>query len=387
MEASTLGERIRNVRRRRGLTQRELATATGLSESFIKKVEQGRIEDMRLETARKVAVALNVPTMDIVSPQHPEQQETPGAGIWAATRDALLSPQAPPDEHAAGQGTADTLLAAVKLYHANRYDRLALVLPALIRDSRDAPPLTRSRVMQLAGSVMTQTRQRDAARAALEQSVAGAEATGSTTDAASAIVTMCWLMLTEGRFEDVRRLAADWADRTEPRLSTATVPEISAWGWLLLRGSAAAIRDNRPDEAADMMNLAEAAAVVTGTDRKDWRHYWTTFGPATVAMKRTENALINGHPDIALRLAARVPGQLSPTSDNRNRHLIDVAAAHAELRRYDDSVAVLKQLNAQSGPWLAEQRSARDILGRIIARRRTLTPDMRELADAVRLPP
>jgi hypothetical protein len=33
----------------------------------------------------------------------------------------------------------------------------------------------------------------------------------------------------------------------------------------------------------------------------------------------------------------------------------------------------------------AEQRMARDILGRVV-QRRTLTPDMRELADAVRLP-
>jgi hypothetical protein len=47
---------------------------------------------------------------------------------------------------------------------------------------------------------------------------------------------------------------------------------------------------------------------------------------------------------------------------------------------------VLMQLNAESGPWLAEQRFARDILNRVIQRRRSLTPEMRELADAVRLP-
>jgi transcriptional regulator with XRE-family HTH domain len=384
MAASTVGDRIREARKRRGMGQRELAAVAGLSLSTVKKAEQGTL-NLRLETARKIAVALDVPTTDIVS-QHPEQQESREPGIWSATRDALLSPQELAGEPGTGQGTADALLAAVKLYHANHYDRLALVLPLLIRDARDAPPLLRSRVMQLAGSVMTQTRQRDAARVALEQSVADAEATGSATDAASAIVTMCWLMLTEGRFEDVRRLAADWADRTEPRLSTATVPEISAWGWLLLRGSAAAIRDNRPDEAADMMTLAEAAAVVIRSERKDWQHYWTTFGPATVAMKRTENAIVEDRPDIALRLAARVPGQLSPTSDNRNRHLLDVAAAHAELRQYDDTISVLKRLDAESGPWLAEQRLGRDILSQVIRRRRTLTPEMRELADAVRLP-
>lgn len=386
MPASAVGDRIREARKRRGMSQRDLAAVTGLSLSTVKKAEQGAL-DLRLETARKIAVALDVPTMDIVDPKAPEEQESTGAGIWAATRDALLLPQGTASAEAATeQGTASALLAAVKLYHANEYGRLARVLPLLIRDARNTSPLLRSRVMQLAGSVMTQTRQRDAARVALEQSVSDAEATGSETDAASAVVTMCWLMLTEGRFGDVRALATRWADRAEPRLSTATVPEISAWGWLLLRGSAAAIRDNRPDEAADMMTLAEAAAVIVRTDRKDFRSYWTTFGPATVAMKRTENAIVEGHPDTALRLAARVPGQLSPTSDNRNRHLLDVAAAHSELRHYDDATTVLNRLDAESGPWLAEQRMARDILGRIVARRRTLTPDMRHLAAAVRLP-
>jgi transcriptional regulator with XRE-family HTH domain len=397
MDASSPGYRIREARKRRGLTQRELADAAGLSLSAVKKIEQGTLESLRLETAHRMATALGVPTMTIVDPAPPEPRETEAADrdIWAVTRDALLLPSgttgaselATTDEIVTERGTADVLLAAVKLYHDNEYDRLARVLPALLRDSRDASPLLRSRVMQLAGSVMTQTRQHDAARVALTQAMADAESTGSDLDSASTVITMCWLLIVEGQFERVRNLAAEWADRVEPRLSTATIPEISAWGWLLLRGSAAAIRDNRPGEASDMMRLAEAAAVAAGPEsRGGYRMYWTTFGAATVAMKRTENALVNGKPDIALRLAARVPQGLRPTSDNRNRHLLDVSAARTELRQYDDAVDVLRRLQAESGPWLYEQRMARDVLGRIVKRRRTLTPDMRDLADAVRLP-
>ena len=66
MDASTLGERIRNVRRRRGLTQRELATAAGVSESLVKKLEQGQITDVRMETLHKIAVPLKVPTSHLV---------------------------------------------------------------------------------------------------------------------------------------------------------------------------------------------------------------------------------------------------------------------------------------------------------------------------------
>jgi len=135
-----------------------------------------------------------------------------------------------------------------------------------------------------------------------------------------------------------------------------------------------------------MMRLAEAAAVAIGPERGGYHMYWTTFGPATVAMKRVENAVVDGRPDIALRLARDVPARLRPTSDNRNRHLLDVSAAHLELRHYDEAFGVLYELSQDAGPWLAEQRMAQGLLGRIIARRRTLTQGMRELADAVRLP-
>lgn len=387
MDASIPGDRIRQLRKRRGMTQRELAEAADLSVSAVKKIEQGTLGQLRLETAHRLAVALGTTTLAIADPAPEPTPERADGGIWTETRDALLSPaQASTAEPITERATADALLSAVKLYHDNEYDRLARILPLLLRDVRDASPLLRSRTMQLAGSVMVQTHNRVAARVALNQSMTDAETTGSDLDAASTIVTLCWLLLVEGRFSEVRSLAASWADRVEPRLTQATNPEISTWGWLLLRGSAAAIRDNRPDEAADMMRFAEAAAVAAGTERGGYRQYWTNFGPATVAMKRAENAVVDGRPDVALRLAAKVPSALRPTSDNRNRHLLDVALATTELRRYDDAVGLLKQLHGEAAPWLAEQRMARDILGRIIHRRRTLTPDMRDLAAAIRLP-
>jgi hypothetical protein len=162
-------------------------------------------------------------------------------------------------------------------------------------------------------------------------------------------------------------------------MSTAGVRDLSVWGWLLLRGSAAAIRDGQPGEAADRMRLAAAAAAAAGREQGGYKMYWTTFGPATVAMKRVENAVVDGRPDVALRLAREVPPRLRPTSDNRNRHLLDVAAAHLELRDHDDALSILLRLRAEAGPWLAEQRMARDVLTGITGRRRLYTPEMRDL--------
>lgn len=243
--------------------------------------------------------------------------------VWAPVRQALTeSPRTDSAlEPVTDKGLGAALTAAVKLYHDNQYSDLALVLPGLLRDAHDRSPLLRSRVLQLTGSVMIQTRQRDTARIALDRALVDADEAGSILDAASCIITTCWLLLMEQQFEEVRTLALHWADRIEPRLCTATTAELSTWGWLLLRASAAAIRDNRPDEAAHVMRLAEAAAITVGHDHGTYHSYWTTFGRATVAMKHVENAVIDDKPDIALALAGNVPASLRPTSDNRNRHL------------------------------------------------------------------
>jgi transcriptional regulator with XRE-family HTH domain len=381
-----IGDRLRSVRKRRGLSQAELAELSGVSLSLIRKLEQGERGDVRVETLRKLAAAMEVATTTLIGqPPEPVPEGQPDA-IWVPSREAILHPQpgtAP--EPVTDRGLSDALTAAVGLYHDNEYDRLALALPRLLTDAEDTSPLLRSRVYQLAGSVMVQTRQRDAAKVALDRSLADAQAAGDLLDAASAVITMCWLLLLERRFEEVRHLAAEWADRVEPRISAATTRELSVWGWLLLRGSAAAIRDNRPGEAADMMRLAQAAAVAAGREMGGYRMYWTTFGPSTVAMKRVENAVVDGRPDVALRLARQVPQGLRPTSDNRNRHLLDVSAAHLDMHHYDEALGVLDRLRHEAGPWLAEQGMARRLLAQIIDRRRTLTPEMRELAGAVRL--
>jgi transcriptional regulator with XRE-family HTH domain len=384
-QARTIGDRLRDARKRRGLTQRDLARLSGLSLSLIRKLEQDERNGTRVETARKLAASLGIPTMALLgdSPEPPPVASQPA---WAPIHQALLSPaSASAAEPVTEDGLSQALTAAVRLYHDNKYHDLTLVLPALLRDARDASPLLRSRVLQLTGSLMVQTRQRDTARIALNRSLAAAEESGSTLDAASSIITTCWLLLLERQFQQVTTMALYWADRIEPRFSLATTAELSTWGWLMLRASAAAIRDNRPGDAAQAMRLAQAAAVAVGPDKGSYHSYWTTFGPATVAMKRVENAVVDDKPDIALSLAEQVPAGLRPTSDNRNRHLLDVTAAHIQLRRYPEAFDVLYRLRQEVPAWLENQHLARDLLGKIIAKRRTLTVDMRELADFVHL--
>ena len=83
-EGGTLGGRLASARKRRGLSQRELAQASGLSVSLIRKIEQGEREDTRLETARKLAAALGVPTTTLADQAPLDQPRAASGDLWSS---------------------------------------------------------------------------------------------------------------------------------------------------------------------------------------------------------------------------------------------------------------------------------------------------------------
>jgi hypothetical protein len=203
---------------------------------------------------------------------------------------------------------------------------------------------------------------------------------------AAGVISECWLFIRQGRFPDAERLAGDLTARIEPRMSEATSEELAAWGWLLLRGSAAAVRDNRPDRSREFLHLAEVAAVRRdGQPRRTangYHQYWSTFDVPTVRMKTAEALMIDGDARGALRVAEGVPApERIGRSDNYSRHLLDVAGAHAALRNYQDATDILSGLRSTAPDWLRHQRRAGDLVsGLVSARRRRIGRDLRELA-------
>lgn len=386
-----LGERLREVRKRRGMNQKELATQSGVSLSLIRKLEQGERTDTRLETARQLAAALRVPTSRLMADGDEEGATRETIDQWGPVRRALVGQSADGDlEEPTLQGVRSSLQAALPLFSGDRFSELSAILPALLRDAdslAQSDPngrAVRVQLMQLTGWLLTQTRQFEAAEMALDSAL---DASADRLQGAATVNTQCWLLLRRGRLAEARDLATAWADETEPRMSRATPDELSAWGWLLLRVSAASVRDNRPDEAEDALRLARSAAVAMGRQHTSQPDYLRAFGPVTVALKSAENAMIVNRPDRVLHIAERLPASdIETTPTDRNRHLLDVADAHSRMRQYAEAVGVLQKIHAGSPEWLPHQRGARDIMARIVARRRTLTPEMRTLSDVVRLP-
>ena len=391
-EAHAIGDRLRDARKRRGLSQRELARQSGVSVSLVRKLEQGDYDNgLRLETVRKMAVALGVPTSALAFSGNPPPPDRESVTRWEPVRRALEGAAGPePDEEPTLEGVRGGVGEAVRLFRDGGLTDLAGMLPPLLADAdalvsegtngaRVEARSERSRIRVIAGSLLVHTWQFTAADQAF--ALAWEDANGPLEQIAVS-GQQCFALTRQGMLAQCRELAVRRADETEPRLSSATRQELAAWGGLLLWGAGASVRDNRPDDAEAMIRLARAAADVAGGDFVPPHAPWHRFGPSVVAVAEAESAVIRDRPDRTLAIGRR----LKPQARRYARHRLDVAAAHVALRQYPEAVTVLEELRRDRPQWLPQQRYAGRILATIIGRRRTLTHDMRDLADYLRLP-
>ncbi|WP_433379096.1 helix-turn-helix domain-containing protein [Streptosporangium sp. CA-115845] len=383
-----LAARVFSVRKRRGLSQKQLAHLSGVSESWVSKLEQRVPRDVRLSTVRKLAAALQVSTTYLMGGRGDTEHEVePDRTLWAPTYQALIGLAGQPAEEPTIDSVRGGMEALKEPLASNRYSELAAMLPLLLRDVEtldgDGRAL-RSQLLNTTGWVLTQTRQFAMAEPTLDRAIDIAE---DRLDAAAAVNTRVWLHLRQGQLDQARTLATKWADDMEPRFSKATTAELTMWGRLLISVSNAAVRDNRPGEAEDAIKLARAAAVRIGYEALSDTSTTRTFGPVTVGMIAAENAAVMDQPDRVLKIAERISTQPRyATSVSRLRHQLDVAHALTVTRRHAESLAVLQRLAGVAPEWLAAQRYGRDILSHMFTAKRKLTQEMRDLADAVGLP-
>lgn len=397
VDMMVIGARIRDARKRRGLTQRELARSAGVSLSLVRKLEQGDYENgLRLETVHKLAVALEATTSALMSEPDAPEPDAGDAARWEPVRQAI---DGMPGEQPAGEPTAEGVRSAltevVPLLLDSRFSEMGTVMPSLLRDAdalvsaspaaeRLAAKSLRAQVRQVAGALMLHAWQFDAAERAFDMAMGDA---CDPLTAMSVVEERCWGLIRQGRLTETRHLAFRWADLAEPKMSGAGREQMAAWGRLLMRASAAAVRDNRADEARDALRLVR---MVGASARRDFTlsySPWHVFGPVTASVTEAEHAAVSGQPQLTLAIARQLEASsLSRVHRFSPSHRLDVAHAHASLRQYPEAISVLEELRQARPQWLPQQRYARDILGVVIKRRRVLTSQMRDLADFLRVP-
>ncbi|MDT0319457.1 MULTISPECIES: helix-turn-helix transcriptional regulator [unclassified Streptomyces] len=405
-EDLAIGRRVRRARDALNLTQEQLAERAGLSVGVVKKIERGGT--CRIDTYHALASALGLRTSQLFDPP------ALGADPHADDRTMALMPLrqaiSPPvtiggrlsltdaDEPVALDRLRRAADSVVGSYYQDDYDELGKLLPPLVQaahlavdrfddgDDRAAALELRADVLLMAGRYLTAVRAYDLAHIALRDAVRDAAAVEDRARGAAGVYLQGWMLLRQGRLDETELISVATADEVEPRISRASRGELGVWGRLLLRGSSAAARNNRPGEAREMLRVARTAALALGGRTATEMRSWGRFDWSSVALQAIENHSVARRPERVLGLARRLPPTLTLTSNTRNRHLLDVAHAHTQLRQADDAFRILSALRNSTPGWLQHQGLARDVFRAARrAKRRPLTWEQREVGEFLRV--
>jgi transcriptional regulator with XRE-family HTH domain len=392
--AEPIGENVGRIRRRRGLTQEELAERAGVSVGVIRKLERSERDSATLGTLSRLASALDVTTVELFRPAprfaeiiDDTSDRDDMFGIRRALQPArTLDPLS--GLHLADDEQAPTLAAvreaARRVAHGfsrSDYAGTVAILPQAIADARRAATTLDgdeqtaawaqlAEILQSTGLVLTQLRRYDLAYHAIGQAMDAARHANDPVRVAAAVNGENWLLTRQGRFDEAETGSTRTAEAIEPSLTRSPLPHIAVWGWLNLGAAAAAARNARSAAAVDAMRRARAAAEVSAPHPARDLAHWTRFSPAVVAMREAEIAVTVGEFGRALDVAPRVPDDSRPRVTYQ-RFQLDLITAHLEVRNRDEALGLLARLAGVAPGWLRPQNTARGLARRIARSRRT----------------
>jgi transcriptional regulator with XRE-family HTH domain len=143
-----VGRRIKLLRERRGLSRAVVAGLCGRSESWLKKIEQGTRQAVRLPTLLRLAEVLGVDDLTELTGQHvplavygkPTHQVTPTLQQVMTTYPLGTVPAAEADRLPSVSELQRRLDDAVTLWRTSRYPRaeVGALLPSLLMETQQA---------------------------------------------------------------------------------------------------------------------------------------------------------------------------------------------------------------------------------------------------------
>lgn len=396
-----LGRKIAAERRRRGLSQPELARMIDRSVAWVSQVERGVRKVDRMSVLETLAAALDVPLAElaaetpVVAAVTEESPAVSGlrlvlSGAYALR--AMLDGRRPP--------ALSTLRAksrkAWELTHAGRYAELTDLLQSLVPDletaARAAPESQQGEVFELmaatyqaCSAALAKLGEPDAAWIAADRAMAAAERAGNPMLVAAGAFRLVFVFLASRRYDQAEETARTAAEALWDIADQGNPEAMSLVGGLTLQTAVIAARGNVPDIAYDQLEQARQIAERLGEGRND---YNTEFGPTNVRLYEIAVAVELGDAGRALRVAAAVDTNvLSP--ERQARMLIDVARAHAQRRQAAEAVAALRRAEQITPEQVREHDLVRQLVTDLLTMQDPPSAELLDLAKglgAIKLP-
>lgn len=393
-----LGRKIADQRRRRGLSQPELARMIDRSVAWVSQVERGVRKVDRMSVLETLAAALDVPLAELAA-EAPivaaVNEEPPGAaglrlvlsGVWSLR--AMLNGHEVP--------SLDSMRAKVdrawSLTHEAQYDDLADLLRDLVPelesgaravegDERAAMFELLASAYQACSAALAELDEPEAAWIAADRGMAAAERAGNPLLVAAGAFRLVIVFLGARYYLQAAEVARTAADALWHVADNGTPEAMSMWGALTLQRAiiAAHLGDDRA--AYEFLDRARTAAERVGPGRND---YNTEFGPANAALYEIAVAVELGDAGRALRVASGLD-VAGLSAERRARMLIDIARAHAQRRQIGNAVAALRQAEDLTPEQVHAHALVRQVVADLLAMQNPPSAELAALSVRVAAP-
>lgn len=394
IDPNTLGANVAGYRRRRGLSQAELAALLDRSLSWVSQVERGvRVVD-RVSVLDRIAEVLEVSLAELLGQPSPLAGPPERDPAVQELRALLCAPTAPmPAPEVSLRELQERVAAAWELAHAARYhelgQQLTILLPQLHQAARALQGKQQQRALELlarayhtAVALFAKVGESDAAWVAADRAISAAERAGDPLLAAAGAHRLGLAFVATRQPDLARQVATAAATALAPHQSPAPPERWSLWGALHLVAATAAARANDVPAARQHIAQAGEAARQLGQDRNDFD---TEFGPTNVALQSVAVEVELGNAGEALRLAEGLDTTgLSP--ERRARLLMYLASAYMQRRRAADAVRALLEAEELTPEQVRSHVQVRRILADLLRTERPgAVPGLTELAERARV--
>lgn len=401
------GQRIKELRRRRGMSQSGLAAAMNRSESWVSQVERGVQPVERLSVIQSLADALGVTAWEVRTDATTEptpEEVTPESNDLEALRVALTGHPALRTLFAESPAEASSQVSDLKqeldqvweLVHASSYaalsEKISSLLPRLETAVRTAPVSDRTelhslraRAYQVAAASFVRQDEPDAAWVSADRALQAAEQAGQPLQVVASLFRMAHAFIRQQHIEQAEQAASSAVAVLTPRAQSPSCPpeELSLLGAMNLVLAVIGAREGARKVTTRHLGEARELARRLGEDRNDFD---TEFGPTNVELHAVSTAVDLGDAGLALEVAEDIDAT-SLSTERQSRFLLDVARAHAQRRHVGEAVAALIDAEELAPEQIRTHHFSRGVIRDLMHLSGTHIPDkLAELAERCAVP-